>query len=177
MANLTNGLVTAEKGSTVWRIIYNTNFQKLDDMMGNLDSNYYTKTESDNRYYTQSHITSNYYTKAITDSKYAPKTAFYRTKTNLTLQNSWTNVGTPYEDLSWTRDDYDLVHIQGVVKDGAAGTVIATLPSSARPSGVRLFPITTATNTFGTIEINTDGEIIFRGGDNTKVSVEITFRR
>jgi hypothetical protein len=167
MATLPNGLGTAERGSTVWRLIYNENFSILDDTLGDLSNNYYTKTQSDNRYYT----------KTDADAKYATKTDFYRTKTALGTANSWENYGSPYEPLRWTRDEYSLVHVQGVVKSGSTGTVIASLPSSASPDYTRIFPVVTGSNTLGVIEVSTSGDIKLLSGDTSKVAIELTFRK
>ena len=64
MAILPNGLETIERGSTTWRLIINQNFAKL--ATNNVLDDYYTKTESDDRYYTKDDV----YTKTESDDRY-----------------------------------------------------------------------------------------------------------
>ena len=150
MAVLPNGLETIEKGSTVWRLILNSNFTKL-----YTQDQVYTKTEADVLYVKQTDLT----------TSWQP----------LTLQNNWVNAGSPYEDLSCTKTAYGVVSIKGAVKDGDFSTVLATLPQGFEPAGTRRFVVDSVGGNIVVAEINTAGEIILTGTDNSLVSVEITY--
>lgn len=54
---------------------------------------------------------------------------------NLTLQNSWTNFGTPYSNAQYRLASDGFIHLRGLVTTGtrADGTIIATLPSGFFP--------------------------------------------
>ena len=56
----------------------------------------------------------------------------------LTLQNSWIRYAT-YSTPEVTKDTHGIVQIRGWVKDGADGTVCATLPSDYRPLRTQIF--------------------------------------
>lgn len=50
-----------------------------------------------------------------------------------TLVNSWANFGAPYANARYMRKN-GIVYVQGMVKTGAKGTVIFTLPTGFRPA-------------------------------------------
>lgn len=86
----------------------------------------------------------------------------------LTLQNSWvayTGGGGYYLGLKCRKKDGKLL-IHGMVKSGAVGSVIATLPAGFYPNYTAIYPIEGgAAGTFGSLVVsNSDGTITYRAG-------------
>lgn len=50
-----------------------------------------------------------------------------------TLVNSFVNFGTPYSTAGYMKDSLGFVHLRGMVKTGASGATIFTLPAGYRP--------------------------------------------
>jgi len=73
------------------------------------------------------------------------------------FQNSWSNVGGPYQTCCLGKDVNGGIHLFGRVSGGPANTVIFILPSARRPPKTLRFK-TDMQNT-GTIEINANGEV------------------
>lgn len=90
----------------------------------------------------------------------------------LTLQNSWVNYGGVYAKASYRRDPFGNVMLSGLIKNGttAPGTVLATLPQGARPSGTELFIVQTAA-THGRVDINNLGQIVLVSGSASHLSL------
>jgi hypothetical protein len=92
-------------------------------------------------------------------------------------QNSWANYGSGWPNAEYYIDPFDIVHLQGLVKNPTAGgTTIFTLPSGYRPATSIMF--TVATNSgFGRIDIDTSGNVKHINGGYAYVSLNgITFR-
>lgn len=90
-----------------------------------------------------------------------------------TLYNNWVYYDSVnYSNVAYYKDGFGIVHLQGVVKNGTVGSGnIFTLPSGFRPSKRLVF-----NNSFGRIDIFTNGEIQFVSGNNSIVSLDgITF--
>lgn len=51
-----------------------------------------------------------------------------------TLQGAWTNYGAPYGNAGYMKDSLGFVRLKGLVKGGATGTTIFTLPVGCRPA-------------------------------------------
>lgn len=80
------------------------------------------------------------------------------------FENSWDNVGDPYQRMSFCVDGTGAVHIRGKVTGGADGTVVFTLPDLYRPPKNERF--TGATDdplSICTWEIASNGEVTFVG--------------
>jgi hypothetical protein len=94
-----------------------------------------------------------------------------------TLAGAWVNFNAAtYKSAGYWRDANGVVHLQGVVKDGTIDTTIFTLPNGFRPATIVV--IATVSNAlFGYIQINTDGTVVPKVGNNAWVSLEgITFK-
>lgn len=61
------------------------------------------------------------------------------------FSGSWVNYGAPYQDVSYRKDPFGFVHLQGAAKSGTAGTSIFTLPAGYRPAADLEFPISNST--------------------------------
>ncbi len=95
------------------------------------------------------------------------------------LQNSWVNFGSGFEDAQYYKDSFGIVHLKGLIKDGttAAGTAIFTLPSGYRPAARHVFPTVIYDNTIGRIDVMSNGEVQVQHGNATWTSLSgITFR-
>jgi hypothetical protein len=87
----------------------------------------------------------------------------------LTLQNAWVPYvgggGYSQTGLRYKREG-KTVTIEGTVKSGAAGTVIATLPADAQPLNTAMYPV----NAAGAV-----GMITIQGSLNTSVAGQIQY--
>jgi len=93
-----------------------------------------------------------------------------------TLLNSWANYGSPHNTAGYFRDKNGIVHLKGVVKDGAANAIF-TLPTGYRPAAQELQPVQTSPNAIGRCDIKTDGTVEKNAGSTTWFSLDgITFR-
>jgi hypothetical protein len=92
-----------------------------------------------------------------------------------TLVNSWVNYPGNMP-AGYYKDSFGIVHIQGMVKSGAIGSTIFTLPVGYRPSAG--FNVATASNgAYGEIAIDANGVVTATVGSNTWVSLmNIQFR-
>jgi hypothetical protein len=76
---------------------------------------------------------------------------------DLSYQNSWVDYGSTYVAGQYRRDKQGMVHLRGLVKNGSG--VIATLPEGFRPDEKELIATATWSNTFGRVDIETNGQI------------------
>lgn len=83
--------------------------------------------------------------------------------------NGFVNYGPPYATAAYRKDSSGFVHIKGLVKTGAAGAVMFTLPVGYRPAATQIFavPDGAGVNTFGRIDIANDGTVKTGGGSPT----------
>lgn len=79
-----------------------------------------------------------------------------------TFTNGWSNYGSGFQALQYTRDNSGLVHIRGVVTGGASGTSIFTLPVGYRPVSDVAIPVASATYSY--IRVNPLGQVVYNGG-------------
>lgn len=93
-----------------------------------------------------------------------------------TLQNSWVNYGTNYPTLQYTKASDGVVTVRGLVKSGTAtsGTVIANLPAGYRPSAATIFT-NTSNEDYGRVDVNANGDIVFRTGSNAWYALNFSF--
>lgn len=95
---------------------------------------------------------------------------------SLALQNGWTTYDATYNSPSYIKTSDGVVVLKGLIKNSGTptdGQVIATLPVSYRPSANLIFPAVTYPNNYARIDINANGEIIFRaGGSASWLSLE-----
>jgi len=95
-----------------------------------------------------------------------------------TLLNSWVNFGGSRTVAGYYKDKYGLVHLQGVIKDGATvnPTSLFVLPTGYRPAARQKFA-TVAAGAFGSVFIDADGNVYYDAGANTEFSLcGISFR-
>lgn len=95
-----------------------------------------------------------------------------------TLENNWVNYDTDnYSPAKYYKDQFGVVHLQGMVKSGGLPSAIFTLPEGYRPLQNRLFPVASG-GYFGQIAVFTDGQVyFFVGYTDPYVSLEgISFR-
>lgn len=96
---------------------------------------------------------------------------------NPTLLNSWVN----YDDVSWRhaayyKDNFGIVRVTGLVKNGTLNQPIMQLPVGYRPSKGLFFAVT-AVGAFGSVSIDANGNIYHNSGANTYFSLDgICFR-
>lgn len=78
----------------------------------------------------------------------------------LGFQNGWINYDTSfYQPGQYTKTKSNHVHLRGLVKSGAAGSVIAVLPPGYRPAR-RLLMSVISNGSWARLDINTDGSVI-----------------
>ncbi len=94
--------------------------------------------------------------------------------TNLTLQNSWVNYGTPFTTARYIKSADGIVSLSGLLRSGstASDVVIATLPAGSRPSGRTLYGIASGNVAMGRIDIDTSGNIRYMAGGNAWISLD-----
>jgi hypothetical protein len=99
------------------------------------------------------------------------------------FQNSWTNYGAPYNAAGFFKDSLGIVHLKGLIKNGALGfdKTIFTLPAGYRPAGRELRVICThlpgTAGGAGRLDIDTDGKLIPGQGMTEWYSLDgVTFR-
>lgn len=76
---------------------------------------------------------------------------------------TWTTFGAPYPAARAYKDLLGVVHVEGLVKNGAIGTGVIQLPQGMRPQTVQLMACFTSTGV-GRFDIGTDGVIIAQAG-------------
>jgi hypothetical protein len=96
-----------------------------------------------------------------------------------TLLNGWENYGSGFSNIAYFKDEFDFVHLRGLIKSGtaAAGTDLFVLPNGYRPLENKFYPITNVF-VFKTITVKSDGVVeLSVAVDNAWVSLEgISFK-
>jgi hypothetical protein len=91
------------------------------------------------------------------------------------LTSPWVNYDTTaYPGLAYTKAADGVVTIRGLVKSGATGSTIATLPAGYLPPGRELF-VVAANDDFARVDILTSGAISFQTGSNAWVAVNVSY--
>lgn len=85
----------------------------------------------------------------------------------LTLQNGWQNFGGNYAPARCWKDSWGVVRIEGVIKNGTAGAIVATLPAGYRPEFQQAFATAPNDNVAGRFLISTSGAITHLNGAST----------
>lgn len=100
-----------------------------------------------------------------------------------TLQNGWVNIGTPYGDVGYYKDDLGIVHLRGAIKSGIVqdAAVIFNLPAGFRPSKQTIHSTIGSNATTGTASVRVDirpaGTVELYAVSNNFVSFDgLTFR-
>ena len=93
------------------------------------------------------------------------------------FQNGWTNYTNGYNGGQYFKDKMGFVHLRGLVKAGAIGQPIFTLPGGFRPLNRELRGVCTNSNTIGRCDVLADGRVIPVSGNNAWFSLDgISFR-
>lgn len=74
-----------------------------------------------------------------------------------TLAGTWTNLGAGQPDVTYWKDPFGMVHLEGAVTGGGADTIF-TLPAGYRPAAAQLFPVV-ANAVFSYLQIATTGVV------------------
>ncbi|MCX6232119.1 MAG: hypothetical protein NTZ33_11300 [Bacteroidetes bacterium] len=83
------------------------------------------------------------------------------------LINGWSNIGSPFSNIVYKKDLFDVVHIKGAIYKSSPDTsVIFILPGELCP---------TETRRFGDIVIESNGDVHTEGGDASQF-IEISFK-
>ena len=82
------------------------------------------------------------------------------------FQNSWVNFDTAtFRGARFWKDPMGIVHIEGLVKNGAAApSTIFTLPAGYRPGNGLLFAVMANANVAARIDIAPTGNVVWQGG-------------
>lgn len=94
-----------------------------------------------------------------------------------TLINSWVNFGGGVQtDSGYYKDPFGIVHLRGLIKTGAIGTVAFQLPAGYRPFARELFAVN-SNDAYGSCIVDANGNVTPSVGNNAFVSLAgITFR-
>ena len=77
------------------------------------------------------------------------------------FQSGWGNYGYGFNDAAYFRDKSGIVHLKGLVRDGAAGTIIFQLPAGYIPAKQELHVVMTGDPaTAGRCDIDVNGNVI-----------------
>lgn len=92
------------------------------------------------------------------------------------FQNGWVNYNNNNEPALFYKDNFGIVHLEGIIKSGAVNNVAFTLPTEYIPLGDKSF-IAISGNTSGYLYITAGGAVIPAIGSNASFSLEcISFR-
>lgn len=97
--------------------------------------------------------------------------------TPMTLLNGWVKYGgSGYDTPAYWQDAFGVVHLKGSVAQPSPGSdVIFVLPAALRPSKSMNWPATLDSAHFGTIEIETNGDVRSRTFNATQATQAQTF--
>ena len=90
------------------------------------------------------------------------------------LLNGWQNYGGGWAGATFCKSEGGLVTLGGLVAGGSAPSVIFVLPADYRPSSVLMFAVW-ATSAGGRVDVLSNGDVIFRTGVTTFVSLNFSF--
>jgi hypothetical protein len=96
-------------------------------------------------------------------------------KQSPTFQNSWVDFGVSFAPAKYYKDPFGIVHLEGLIKNGASGSPAFTLPAGYRPSAEEIF--TSFSNAgLASVNVNFAGQVIPSGGTGYLSISGITFR-
>ena len=95
------------------------------------------------------------------------------------FQNGWGNytpLSTSYNEVGFYKDSNNIVHLQGLVRQGTVVSVIFRLPAGYRPNKIHIIG-TLSNNALGQVRIEADGDVVSQSpNSNTWVSLDgLTF--
>ena len=88
--------------------------------------------------------------------------------------NSWANYGTTpggYSDASYFKDEFGIVHLRGLVKNGTVGSVAFNLPTGFRPEFIKVYSASSG-GAYATLRVNPNGDVVPYTGANTYFSLD-----
>ena len=86
------------------------------------------------------------------------------------FSNSWVDYGGAFQTAGYYKDEFGMVHLSGVVKNGTIGTAIFTLPAADMQ-----FPV--ASSGYGSCRVTSSGSVLAFAGTSTWYSLDgICFR-
>lgn len=74
------------------------------------------------------------------------------------FDNSWVNVGSPYNATGYLKDKHGFVHLTGRIKDGTVGNSAFTLPTGYRPPATIMLDAI-SNNTIAKVTIASNGTV------------------
>jgi len=93
-----------------------------------------------------------------------------------TLGNGWVDYGITYNKASYYKDDFGVVHLQGLIKGGTIGVAAFTLPDGYKPQK-DIFSPSVSNLLYGLVYITATGLVMPYSGSNVSYSLEgINFR-
>lgn len=96
---------------------------------------------------------------------------------NAVLAAGWTNLGGEYQPLTYYKDQFGVVHVNGAMNKGAtAGHLATTLPVGIRPLKTNIFYSNFKDGFLSEIILKADGTLSIAGPLNVTHSVNISFR-
>lgn len=96
---------------------------------------------------------------------------------NAVFSGAWVAYGAGYEAPGYYKDPFGRVHLCGVAKLGAAGSVIFTLPGGYRPRGREMFTNISGAASGFQVDVAANGDVIHVSGTTGYVSLSgISFR-
>lgn len=94
-----------------------------------------------------------------------------------TLINSWLNLGAGHTEAGYWKDTVGIVHIRGVISEGATGNTAFILPVGYRPAKIIGFAATSGVHGDAYVWINPLGEVVIQIGSTIGVFLDnIAFR-
>lgn len=96
--------------------------------------------------------------------------------TPVTFLGAWVNFGGAFTGAAYTKDTSNRVHVRGMVKNGALGTSVFTLPVGYRPSGTLVFAQMANPDALIRVDVTSAGAVIPQTtGAATNVYVALNF--
>lgn len=87
-----------------------------------------------------------------------------------TLLNSWVNYGATFPPAGYFKDNFGIVHLRGLIKDGIIGSPAFVLPEGYRSINHLHFSVP-SNNAYGDCFINSNGSVTPTIGNNTWFSL------
>jgi len=93
-----------------------------------------------------------------------------------TFANGWVNYSAGFNTAKYYKDNFGIVHLEGMVKSGTIATNIFAMPAGYRPLASAYYGCTSG-GAFGTIKVDVAGGVVLAAGSNNYCCLEgITFK-
>ena len=90
---------------------------------------------------------------------------------SVSFQNSWADFAGGHATAQYGKTNEGIVHIKGLIKTGAVGTVAFQLPAGFRPQQARRFGTIASGNVIARVDIATGGNVTVVAGSSTWTSL------